>query len=119
MTFNLFDDQTRFRLLPFTHTRPIADIRCGIFTMRERWDFLLSTTTGTWTLPNLSSVFPLQTNESEIGLINASVFATTSLCQQLHQLQPGQKLVNGDTIIAAVIAEKNLESNKCVFGFQN
>lgn len=111
MTYNLFDDEARFRLLPFTHTRPIADIRCGILTMRERWELLLSSSTGTWTTSYLNAVFPIHKSNSETCLINARVFATSNLCQQINQLQSGQKLMHGDTIIAAVISETNLDYN--------
>ncbi|MCD6063907.1 MAG: Sugar nucleotidyl transferase, partial [Flavipsychrobacter sp.] len=37
MGITLFDTNARQNLLPFTHTRAIADISCGIMTMRERW----------------------------------------------------------------------------------
>lgn len=38
MNLILFDDYTRTGLLPLTFTRPAADIRCGILTIREKWE---------------------------------------------------------------------------------
>ncbi len=36
----LFDDPlTRQHLLPFAFTRPLADVRCGILTVREKWQW--------------------------------------------------------------------------------
>jgi hypothetical protein len=35
-TILLFEDEGFRSLLPLTYTRPAADIRCGIFTLRER-----------------------------------------------------------------------------------
>ncbi|MBL4655567.1 MAG: glucose-1-phosphate thymidylyltransferase, partial [Bacteroidia bacterium] len=38
MNFILFDDSSRTNFLPFTFTRPVADIRAGILTIREKWE---------------------------------------------------------------------------------
>ena len=37
MNIILFDDNTWQRLLPLTYTRPVADIRIGILTIKEKW----------------------------------------------------------------------------------
>jgi hypothetical protein len=71
----LFDDAARHSLLPFTHTRPVADIRCGILTMRERWERLMDTTSSTLTEGWLQAVFPVQHGEDDI-CINGAVFGT-------------------------------------------
>ena len=34
----LFDDRHRDHLLPFTFIRPVAEIRIGILTIREKWE---------------------------------------------------------------------------------
>ena len=96
----LFDDETRFRLLPFTHTRPVADIRCGILTMRERWEKLLQRKTSTLTDSYLQSVFALETGNDNL-LINASIFATEELLKKIVALKEDQKLVQGEVLIAA------------------
>lgn len=57
MSYVLFDDNNRHSLLPFTHTRAIADIRCGIFTMRERWEELLRSKTDTLTEEYLQGIY--------------------------------------------------------------
>ncbi|MGB5236727.1 MAG: putative sugar nucleotidyl transferase, partial [Flavobacteriaceae bacterium] len=49
MNYILFDGQVRDSLLPFTFTRPVADIRIGILTIREKWETLLETVTSTKT----------------------------------------------------------------------
>ena len=49
MNYILFDGTVRNALLPFTFTRPVADIRVGILTIREKWEFHLGTTTTTLT----------------------------------------------------------------------
>ena len=38
MNVILFDDQFAGDLLPFTFTRPAAELRVGILTIREKWE---------------------------------------------------------------------------------
>ena len=49
MNYILFDGTVRDALLPFTFTRPVADIRVGILTIREKWEAYLGGTTTTIT----------------------------------------------------------------------
>lgn len=117
MNFIFFDDASRPQLLPFTHTRPIADIRCGIFTMRERWEHCLLAAglahgtphhspahtplvTGSFTEEYLQTVYPMHAGTDNI-FINGSVFGTPALAAALLNLQHGQALVKGYQIIAA------------------
>lgn len=100
MNYILFDDAARPRLLPFTHTRPIADIRCGILTMRERWEHLLGNSTWSLTEAYLQAVFPLRSGNDNV-YINGAVFGNNDLAQAIKALQPGHALVAGGTIVAA------------------
>jgi len=95
----LFDDAGRHKLLPFTHTRPVADIRCGILTMRERWERLLGQTTGTLTEAYLQPVFPAGSLDDNL-LLNGAVFATARIAEAALALQPGEKLATGKLLIA-------------------
>lgn len=99
MQFILFDGQDRFRFLPFTHTRSVADIRCGIMTMRERWELLLGASAATLTAPYLQVIYPLQ-HEGDHIYINSSVFANTEIVNAIHALQPEQALVQDNILIA-------------------
>lgn len=103
MNYILFDSEARFNLFPLTHTRPIAEIRCGILTMRERWEKLLNAKTSTFTEEYLQEVFPLQKAGDNV-LVNTSVFATKTLCDAINNLNTGEKLISGDTIIAVRVA---------------
>ena len=131
MNYILFDDTSRANLLPFTHTRPIADIRCGIQTMRERWEFCLlkvgyahasttthasglthaNVTTSTLTEVYLQKVFPMDTTEDNV-YISGAVFGSLALADAIFQLQPGQALVKAYQIIAARIPHTNLSLNE-------
>lgn len=105
MQFILFDDTTRHQLLPFTHTRAIADIRCGIYTMRERWETFLKVATGTLTAPYLQPIYTANAT-GDITYVNASVFGTHDLAVAINKLQPGQKLVKGEQLIAVRTADE-------------
>lgn len=99
MNFVLFDSQSRNNLLPFTHTRPVADIRCGILTMRERWEKLLGVNTWTLTQPYLQPGFP-NVDSPEKTYINAAIFATTDLVNAITGLKAGDTLYADDVLIA-------------------
>lgn len=100
MNIILFDDSSRFRLLPFTHTRPVADIRCGIRTMRERWEDFSGARTSTLTESYLQPVFPLVTGTDNL-LVNAALIADSQLAAAVLQLAPGQRLVQDGLLLAA------------------
>ena len=114
MNFILFDDDTRYRLLPFTHTRPVADIRCGILSMRERWEFLLKEKTTTLTESYLQTVFIAEFGDDNL-LLNGSVFANSEIVEAALQLKQGEKLLSNDIVIAARIREKTFDFSS----FQN
>jgi len=44
MNYILFDGPSRNNLLPLTYTRPVAEIRVGILTIREKWEAFLEST---------------------------------------------------------------------------
>lgn len=103
MNYILLDTAVRHQLLPFTHTRPVADIRCGIMTMRERWDLLLNKKTSTLTVAYMQEVYPGK-NDGECIIIDGSIFATPQLVEAILQLQPNEQLKQGNLFIAANIA---------------
>ena len=102
MNVVLFDDQQRANLLPLAYTRPVADIRVGIITIREKWEALLGKSTSSSTESYLSAKFPLEV-ASENLFINGSVFPTANLVQSIQNLEPGTALVHGDVLVAGVL----------------
>ncbi|RYZ50714.1 MAG: glucose-1-phosphate thymidylyltransferase [Sphingobacteriales bacterium] len=71
-----------------------------VLTMRERWEQLLGTKTGCLTASHIQPLFPISQRGATI-LINAAVFATPEITKQVTALQPGQKLLAGEILIAA------------------
>ena len=89
MNYILFDGNVRNQLLPFTFTRPVADIRVGILTIREKWEHLLGFTTTTVTEDYLSEKYPFLELEKNI-LINASFLPSENLVNIIKGLEENQ-----------------------------
>lgn len=99
MNYILFDGSVRNSLLPFTFTRPVADIRIGILSIREKWEKHLGYTTTTITEEYLEAKYPMVELEENI-LINASYLPTKSLVEQVRNLSENQAIFKGEEVIA-------------------
>lgn len=99
MNYILYDGAVRNNLLPFTFTRPVADIRIGILTIREKWEKFLGATTTTITEDYLSEKFPMVELEENI-MINASFLPNPELVELIENLKENQAIVYGDEMVA-------------------
>ncbi|WP_348798960.1 GlmU family protein [Flavobacterium adhaerens] len=99
MNYILFDGPARNALLPFTFTRPVADILVGIMTIRQKWETYLGSTTTTVTEEYLSEKFPMVELDENI-MINASFLPNSILVEMIKNLQPNQAIFKGDDVIA-------------------
>lgn len=104
MNYILFDGPYRDQLLPFTFTRPVADIRVGILTIREKWEILLDTTTTTLTEDYLGHKYPMVKMEDNI-MINASFLPNAQLVEMVLSLKR-QEAVFLDEDVVAFYTEK-------------
>ncbi len=99
MNYILFDGPARTALLPFTYTRPVADIRIGILTIREKWEKYLGSTTTTLTEEYLSDKYPMVELEENV-MINASYLPNENLVAIVSNLKSNQAVFKGDAVIA-------------------
>ena len=99
MNYILFDSDVRNSLLPFTYTRPVAEIRIGILTIREKWEFFLGFTTTTITEEYLEAKYPMVELNKNI-LINASFLPTKNLVNQVRKLSKNQAIFQGEQVVA-------------------
>ena len=99
MNYILFDGENREALLPFTYTRPVADLRIGILTIREKWELYLGATTTTVTEDYLSDKYPMVEMEQNV-MINASYTPSEVLVNQIKNLKENQAVFDGDTMVA-------------------
>lgn len=99
MNYILFDGPSRNNLLPFTYTRPVADIRIGILTIREKWENYLGFTTTTITEDYLSDKYPMVEMEENI-MINASYLPNFELVELIKGLGENQAIFKDEDVIA-------------------
>src|SRR5699024_9716201 len=108
----LFDGSERNGLLPFTFTKPVAELRIGILTLREKWEKFLEIETSTQTEDYLSEKWTLQL-ENENLFINPAYLPNPELIKKIQNLKLGEKLVKDDEVIAFVAKDfetKDLKS---------
>ena len=110
MNYILFDGSVRNALLPFTFTKPVADLRMGILTIREKWEKHLGFTTTTLTEEYLEEKYPMVEMEQNI-MINASFLPTTKLVEIIFDLKENQAIFKNDEVIAFFTTEAQDEVN--------
>ncbi|WP_062059071.1 GlmU family protein [Aquimarina longa] len=120
MNYILFDGASRNALLPFTYTRPVAEIRVGILTIREKWERHLGYSTSTVTEDYLSEKFPMVELEKNV-MINASCLPSEELVEIIKTLKSDQAIFHNDEPIAFYVNEgkevdfENYEIIRCDF----
>lgn len=105
MNYIAFDDnQIRNQLKPFTFTKPVAAIRCGILTIAQKWEKALGVKVSYLTENYLQEKFSQNSTENNI-YINGSVCPDTHILATIQQMHDGEMLVSGDTAIAIRTAQ--------------
>lgn len=100
MNLILFDcHKTRANLLPFTFTRPVADIRIGILTIREKWEKRFEKKSFSLTEDYLLGKFPAA-DVSPALYINGSVLPDEKLVAAVNKLGALQSLTADGNLIA-------------------
>ncbi len=110
MNYILFDGTVREALLPLTYTKPVADLRIGILTIREKWEKLLSYTTTTLTEEYLEEKYPMVEMEQNV-MINASFLPTFELVEIIKNLKTNQAIFQNDEVIAFHTSDTQDEVN--------
>ncbi len=110
MNLILFDDLQTDHLLPVTYTRPAADIRLGITTIREKWESAFGVISSTLTHRKaLHSKFPIKIGEDNI-YINGRFTPNPTFIQKIKTLELEQGLgYNGSLLAYRTQKEINLD----------
>jgi UDP-N-acetylglucosamine diphosphorylase/glucosamine-1-phosphate N-acetyltransferase len=97
MKLLLSDHQLHLRFAPLTLTRPLAELRCGLFTNTERWKHLLpAAQIGYQTESYLQAKYP-----SNNGIwVNAQVIPDRHLALAVSQLKNGEQLYMNSLLLA-------------------
>jgi UDP-N-acetylglucosamine diphosphorylase/glucosamine-1-phosphate N-acetyltransferase len=113
LQYALFEDEFGKNFHPLTLTRPVYDLRLGIFTLGEKWKYALG-------LPeertlcgplrqHLSGVFPIPEVDSSTDAvlwINPRFIPNVELKNEVLQLNISEAIINGNVLIAALLPVK-------------
>jgi UDP-N-acetylglucosamine diphosphorylase/glucosamine-1-phosphate N-acetyltransferase len=102
----LFDDPAiRGALLPFTFTRPIADIRIGILKISEKWEKFSGVKASFLTQDYLQRKFTRPTGKSLA--INGAWIPDAAAWHAVSSLQEDEALFYGKTLLAGYLEESD------------
>ena len=94
MRYILFEDQTHFDLLPLTFTRPVYELRTGIFTASERWEKVLGEKPGKLAFDYLNPKFGSQLPNKELIWINGKFCPEDEFIQLIKEIPPQTAFLN-------------------------
>lgn len=109
-----FEDHYLEKFHPLTLTRPLYDLRIGIFTLGEKWFYALETS-GKPVGPvreHLRGVFDdvvLPDDSNDVLWINPRFIPTEELIKKIKSLKAGEGIITDSQLIAALITPKTHE----------
>jgi UDP-N-acetylglucosamine diphosphorylase/glucosamine-1-phosphate N-acetyltransferase len=108
MNIILFDDEHRVNLLPLAFTRPIADFRIGILTIKDKWAHCFDATYSYATAAYLQVKYP-QVLAAQNLFINGAVLPNPALKEAIENLKENEALVHGNLTIAVNTKSANFQ----------
>lgn len=103
----LFDDN-RNHLKPLTFTRPVAALRIGVLTIKEKWEHMMAANVSYATVDYLSTKYPI-TLTSDNFFVNGGVLPTEDLCNSIQTLDSNTILEKDGVVVAARLDEAYTE----------
>ena len=103
MIIILFDNNTRESLYPFTQTKAVADLRCGIFTAKERWELISGLPVFINTVNYLTDLYEKPADiitENDFLFVDAALKDEDALRTQILSLQVGEAVYDDIGLIA-------------------
>jgi UDP-N-acetylglucosamine diphosphorylase/glucosamine-1-phosphate N-acetyltransferase len=111
----LWDAMAREHLFPFTFTRPVAEIRIGILTIKEKYQKHFKANVSCLAADYLQSKYKAEFTGDNL-LINASVLPDAEFIKACNSIQPTEALFKDETFLAArVNKEQALTFNEELF----
>ncbi len=104
----LFDDDSWEHLLPLTYTRPTSEIRCGILTIREKWEKYLEAPTSYITQEYLADLFPIVMADDNL-VIAGNILPNPKLVRLIDQLNINEALMYQDDLVAARLSREQFD----------
>ncbi len=115
MNLILIDSETNWKcLLPLTYTRPVAEIRIGILTIKEKWEKHLKTTASFVCKDYLTKKYPVAYKTGKNNLFVASnVLPDSKLVAAIKKLKPNEGLKKGNNFIAYCTSQTTVTFTNC------
>lgn len=104
MNILLFDDNTWDELLPLTFTKPVAELRVGILTIREKWEKITGEKISFITKPYLSEKYCYVTENDNI-LINSRLLPDPDLAMKVMSAGFGSSAKCGSILLYARVGK--------------
>jgi len=119
MNYILFDDGAWNEMRPLSFTRPVAEMRVGILTIREKWERVLASKLSFLTKEYLSGKFPIRLQDENL-LVNGSILPNPKLIDAINNLKLDEYLTAGEVILAANFKSEdvNLVTEEEILGKQ-
>lgn len=109
----LFDEKdTWIDLLPIAYTRPVADIRVGILTIREKWERMLSDCDFSYQTKDYLSLKYPTVYMGENLYIAGNVCPDPQIVAAVRALRRGEALKVGDKLVAYFGPKDDFDSRK-------
>lgn len=89
MNLILFETDQRNCLLPLCYTRPVASLRTGILTIREKWELRMGGQYSYKTEDYLKEKFPFQAEDDNL-MLSSHICPTDELVEQIKRLIEGE-----------------------------
>ncbi|MDE6298122.1 MAG: glucose-1-phosphate thymidylyltransferase [Muribaculaceae bacterium] len=112
----LFDSPiSHANLLPLSFTRPVADFRVGITTIRNKWEAALPGNYNYLPVDYLREKFGQKPGSGVTALfIDGSLLPDKTLTEAISRLKPGEALTDGETPIAFLGEIDDLENKNWI-----
>ena len=104
----LFDDDHWNALLPLCYTKPVAELRVGILTIREKWEKHLKGKASYITQDYLSTKYPINIEQANL-VINSRYLPNKKIVRLIQQLENNEALIHNDNLLAANLNESQFE----------
>ena len=106
----LFDSEERQSLLPLTYTRPISDLRIGILTIKEKWQYYFpNSIIEVLTQDYIQYQEPISDTNVETLYINAALLPNSTFIEELNNIEFDMALLY-DAKIAAFKSSLSINS---------
>jgi len=110
----LFDDQNRDNLLPLVFTRPVAELRIGISTIKEKWELICPSECSYQTVNYLAKKYPMKLEKNNL-FINSCLIPDDRLINEMITLKSGG-VIQKDGVILGYKASEPMHFNKSFVG---